>query len=259
VDSTPVGVPCREENFKRRELEFPLPVEQTALVIIDPWNKHHIESWVERAERMMRDVIAPLLMAARGAGLTVVFAPSPEVLASVPGKYRIYKGRAAAPPAIDGAPAVEPPSPAWPPKDFLQRRGPYKLFANPRLQYPDMRIHWPAEPTFDISPRLHVEPSDFVVETGDQLHDLCEERGILHLFFAGFATNWCILHRDYAVKAMCLRGYNVLLLRDATEGVEFPDTLEGHWATEIAIREVEQRYGYSVSTESFLQACRRIQ
>jgi hypothetical protein len=31
-DSTPRDVPCREENFIRRELEFSLPVEQTALL-----------------------------------------------------------------------------------------------------------------------------------------------------------------------------------------------------------------------------------
>lgn len=28
MDSTPLAVPCREENFKRRELDFPIPVEQ---------------------------------------------------------------------------------------------------------------------------------------------------------------------------------------------------------------------------------------
>ena len=47
-DSTPLDVPCREENFAIRALDFSLPVEQTALVLIDLWNVHHIASWVER-------------------------------------------------------------------------------------------------------------------------------------------------------------------------------------------------------------------
>ena len=55
-DSTPTSVSCREENFVVRELDFALPVEQTALVLIDLWNVHHIDSWIERAEAMTKEV-----------------------------------------------------------------------------------------------------------------------------------------------------------------------------------------------------------
>ena len=45
-DSTPAGVACREEHFRRREFSMPLPVAQTALVLVDRiWNTHFIESW----------------------------------------------------------------------------------------------------------------------------------------------------------------------------------------------------------------------
>ena len=54
-DSTPAEVPCREENFVVRELDFALPVEQTALVLIDLWNVHHIDSWIERAEAVTKE------------------------------------------------------------------------------------------------------------------------------------------------------------------------------------------------------------
>ena len=100
-----------------------------------------------------------------------------------------------------------------------------------------------------------MEAGDFVVGTGQQLHDLCQERGILHLLFAGFATNWCILGRDYGIRAMRGRGYNTILVRDATEGVEFPDTLTARWATELAVREVEQVHGFSTSMADFYAAC----
>ena len=52
------------------------------------------------------------------------------------------------------------------------------------------------------------------------------------------------------------RGYNTILLRDATTGVEFPDTLDGLWATELAIREVEQKYGFSTSNDDFFTYCK---
>ena len=91
-DSTPAEVPCREENFVVRELDFALPVEQTALVLIDLWNVHHIDSWIERAEAVTKEVIAPLIGRARECGLTIVQAPSPGVLANFPDKYEVYQG-----------------------------------------------------------------------------------------------------------------------------------------------------------------------
>ena len=47
-DSTPLDIPCREENFVRRQIKMLLPLEQTALVLVDVWNVHFIESWIER-------------------------------------------------------------------------------------------------------------------------------------------------------------------------------------------------------------------
>ena len=107
-----------------------------------------------------------------------------------------------------------------------------------------------------MSPAIEVADDDFVLATGQQLHDLCRERGILHLVYAGFATNWCVLGRDYGMRAMRRRGYNLILLRDATMGVEFPDTLGELKATELAVREAEQQIGFSASNEDFLAVCR---
>ena len=126
-DSTPEEVPCREENFVVRELDFALPVEQTALVLIDLWNVHHIDSWIERAEAVTKEVIAPLIGQARKCGLTIVQAPSPGVLDNFPDKYEVYQGY---------TPEPEPgPVPNWPPVEFRQPARGVRLFpgaARPR-------------------------------------------------------------------------------------------------------------------------------
>ena len=83
-DSTPIEVPCREENFVRREITMPLPIEQTAFVLVDVWNVHFIESWIERAKDVTVNAIVPALNAAREAGLTIVHAPCPEVAGQFP-------------------------------------------------------------------------------------------------------------------------------------------------------------------------------
>ena len=41
------------------------PLEQTALVLVDVWNVHFIESWIERASKITREVILPILGVAR--------------------------------------------------------------------------------------------------------------------------------------------------------------------------------------------------
>ena len=57
------------------------------------------------------------------------------------------------------------------------------------------------------------------------------------------------------MRAMAQRGYNLILLRDMTMGVEFPDTLAAETATEMSIREVEQQLGFSATKDDFLAAC----
>lgn len=244
-DSTPDAVPCREENFIRREIDMPLPVEQTALVLVDLWNTHFIETWLERAEQVTREAVAPVIEAARAAGLAIVHAPSPEVAAQYPQLKR-------------HTPPAPVPPPDWPPTQFRQRQGAYTVFRGPRSQPPGIARHWDRrKDQLGVSPHIEVRDDDFVIATGQQLHDLARERGVLHLIYAGFATNWCILNRDYGLRAMSRRGYNLILLRDATMGVEFPDTLDGFRATEMAIREAEQQVGFSAANDDFFAACRQ--
>ena len=49
---------------------------------------------------------------------------------------------------------------------------------------------------------------EFVVATEEPLHELARQLGIMHLIYAGFATNWCILNRDYGMWAMAQRGWS---------------------------------------------------
>ena len=242
-DSTPVGVPCREENFVRREIQMELPLEQTALILVDLWNIHFIQSWLERAQKVTVEAVSPVIEAARAIGLTVVHAPSPPVAR----QYEQLKRHTPPPEGSDQS---------WPPREFRCRQGDYAVFKGPRDQPPSIGIHWnPIECQLAITPAVRVLDDECVVATGNQLQHFLQERHILHLIYAGFATNWCILGRDYGMRAMANLGYNQILLRDATTGVEFPDTLETLFTTELSIREVEQQIGFTAANPDFLAAC----
>ena len=236
-DFTPNGVPCREENFIRREIEFSLPVAETALVLVDVWNTHFIESWLERAEFLTLNAVVPVLEAARRLGLTIVHAPCPEVAAQYPQARRHQ-------------PPEPQPKSDWPPPEFHRREGKYAAYRGPRNQPPGI----PPIDNLGMSRHVQVRDNEEVIATGQQLHDLLKAGRILHLLYAGFATNWCIMNRDYGIRAMSRRGYNIILLRDATMGVEFPDTVDTCFATEISIRDAEVQIGFTASNEDFFAA-----
>jgi nicotinamidase-related amidase len=108
-----------------------------------------------------------------------------------------------------------------------------------------------------IVPEVEPLSDDFVVATGEQLHRLLQDRGILHLFYAGFATNICIPFRDYGLRAMRRRGYNLILLRDCTTAIETHDTVAELLITRLAIRDFEMMdIAWTATSDDFLQACR---
>lgn len=241
-DSTPADEPCRETAFIRREFNMPLPVSETALILVDLWNVHFIETWIERAKQVTVDCIVPVIDAARKVGMTIVHGPSPSVAEQYPQLKRHKPPEPSTPPS-------------WPPSEFRGRQGDYNIYRGPRNQPPGIGVHWDKLASqLSMSPTIDVKDDDYVIATGPQLQDLLEEKRILHLIYAGFATNWCVMGRDYGIRSMSRYGYNMILLRDATTGVEFPDTYENLFTTEITIREVEQQYGFSASNTDFFNA-----
>jgi nicotinamidase-related amidase len=196
--------------------------------------------------QVTREAVVPALEAARAAGLTVVHAPSPTVAEAYPEHLSRHASPGPAPAAAGQGSA----GPVWPPAEFRGRQGEYAAFRGPRAQPPGI-----PHLEMGMSPQIDVRDDEDLVATGAQLHALCAARGILHLVYAGFATNWCILNRDYGMRAMARFGYNLILLRDATMGVEYPDTVDECFATELAIREVETQLGFSVDNRGFIAAC----
>jgi len=239
------GAPCEEERFQYGTLNWTLPAEQTALVMVDCWDIHYIQSHEERSGRICRERLKPAVEACRSAGIAVVHAPSPPRA-----KYYAQWVRYA------GDEELNPNSSAaseWPPDPFRKRTGEWAAFAKPREWVLDA---WAKRADQQrIVPEIAPQPDDFVIGTGAQLHRLCRDRGILHLIFAGFATNMCVLYRDYGTRAMQQRGYNVILLRDCTTAIEAAHTLEGEGLTQWSILEIEMIVGTTTTSDEIIRAC----
>ncbi len=245
-EPNPPHLPYREEHFGYVHLDISIPPERAALVLVDCWDRIIVESFQERAERICEHTIRPALAASRAAGITVIHAPSPPVAE----KFRQFW-----PP--DAASQEAPPPLAardWPPQDFAHRRGKWG-----RLQARRSGLHQEQLDRIDrhrsIHPAVLPAAGDYVIATGAQLHELCRERGILYLFYAGFATNICVPDRDYGLRAMRERGYALVLLRDATTAVEARDTLPLLACTSVMIHQFELRdVAGTVTSDEFLTA-----
>ncbi len=248
---TDPDTPCDEGGFHFVERSLPLPVEQMALVLVDVWATHYIDSWLQRAADITRQRIIPLIERLRQAAVTIIHAPSPFVVERHHPEWL----------PVSGADSPEPdaqqadPSGSWPPAEFrgLYRGGKHAIYGRdrePRLDAAPARY----ETELKILPLAQPEAGDVVIATGDQLHEELRSRQILHLLYAGFATNWCVIGRDYGMIAMHGRGYNNILVRDATTGVEFHDSVQNLMATQMSIREIETKYGWSATTDDLIQA-----
>lgn len=238
-------VPCREANLTYGEQTLVIPADQAALVLVDVWDVHPMASHLERTNAITRERIVPVVWAARASGLTIIHAPSPAVARKYPQWTRYASDD-------DLWPSMSETD--WPPTEFARREGRYAAYSRPKEW---LRELWEGRiATRRILADIEPEPDDFVIATGSQLHRLLKDRGILHLFYAGFATNICVPFRDYGMRAFRKRGYNLILLRDCTTAIETHDTVDDLLITHLAIRDFEMMdIAWTTASEDFRKAC----
>jgi nicotinamidase-related amidase len=235
-----------EAETDRPEVDLDLPVAETALVLVDCWNMHYSSSFEQRVGQIDRDCIAPVLAAARQMGMTVIHAPAPSISAKYP-QSKLY--------AVEGEEAFAgiygQRDAEWPPQEFIDRTGPYEQFQ--RDFAVPMKYWIDRYKDQDIDPAVKPIESDYVIVTANQMHRLLKDKGIVHLVYTGFATNMCLLGRDYGVRAMAQRGYNPIVLRDCTTAVEHHDTVDELWATRATLIDMEYYWAFTSSSVEFLK------
>lgn len=94
--------------------------------------------------------------------------------------------------------------------------------------------------------------NESVVATGEELHRYCKKEGVLFLFYAGFNTNAWILSRDYGTLEMSKRGYQVILIRDCTTGMESAESQPTLAQTKNAVLLLEMFGQYSVRSQEII-------
>jgi len=237
-------------------------VGQVGLVLVHCWNLGEPDGpypigpdahcpgepadWVPTACEIVRDRIAPVLAAAREAGMAV-FHVAQNTYAP---RYESYK-KVAADPELK-APATEPvegcvrPMPVkeiWAKEYGADFPGP--VWVTHRDQ-------------FDIARAVRPIDGEPVLVDGYQLNGLCRRGDIDTLIYAGFMADLCLLNIAGGIREMVRKfGYRAVALRDCTTAYEYPDTVGDQIMNRAVMRHIETDLGYTADGADLIATFRK--
>lgn len=221
-----------------------LPVAETALVAMHCWNIGCPDGpavdvdfcvgmgWPQataEAGRIMVDVIRPAMDLCRHKGVAVCHVESDWM----DHQYPKTESRRSSGPASDLPPMT---------RELYDRAHGAGYLARSPLAH--MRRAAVVSPQGD-------EPLVFYT---DQLHAWLQARGIRNLIYTGFAADMCLLGAEGGARPMLGLGYRCVLIREATVGVETPESFPQRLATRHAIHRFEWQVGWGCSAADFTAA-----
>lgn len=200
---------------------------QTAVIVCDMWDAHHCLNAVRRVEEMaprMNEV----LKAARSRGALIIHAPS-----SCMEPYESHPGRKL---AKDAPTAANLPSDIgqWCRQIPSEEAAQYPIDQTDGGEDDDPTEHrlWherlagmgrnpksPWKRQYDV---LEIHGQDAISDSGVEIWNLLEQRGIRNVVLLGVHTNMCVLGRPFGLRQMAKNGKNVVLMRDMTDTMYNP-------------------------------------
>ncbi len=112
----------------------------------------------------------------------------------------------------------------------------------------------------DIADEVEPRDNEYIVDSFNMTYDTQELDNYLklhkirYLFYAGYASNYCLLARPTGIIKMREFGYNIIVVRDCVLAFELPATLKGEYANEVAINMVEAQWGHSTTAKQLEEA-----
>ncbi|HTE17981.1 MAG TPA: hypothetical protein VK689_06335 [Armatimonadota bacterium] len=241
----------REETaggeFAAREKKLRWEPAQTAVIICDMWDEH----WCRGATRRGAE-LAPrmnsLATAARKRGVLIVHAPSDCMAAYADHPAR--KRAQAAPTAANLPKEIG----AWCKSIPAEEKGRYPIDQSdggcddtPTCK---TRNAWRGQ---TAAIRIHDE--DAISDSGAEIWNLLEQRGIKNVLIYGVHTNMCVLGRPFGLRNLSRNGKNVVLVRDLTDTMynsrawPYVDHFRG---TELIVEHVEKYVCPTVTSDQVL-------
>lgn len=204
------------------------PAARTAVIVCDMWDLHHCKNAVIREAEMAPRMNA-VLEQARTAGALIIHAPSGcmAAYAGTPARKRAQEAPAAAslPPGID----------QWCKRIPAEEGGIYPLDDLNGGEDDEAATHaaWakelegkglnPKAPWTRQTAALRIDPDkDAVSDSGQEIWNLLEARGIRNVILMGVHINMCVSGRPFGLRQLAKNGKHVVLMRDLTDSMYNP-------------------------------------
>lgn len=228
-------VPRDDDGWRKTTQDF--SVNHTAFVVMHAWAPpandklmgwHRAVPYLRDAAEILPQVFPPLLTAIRERGLPVFHVTGCD------------------PDATNDKPAV-PIDPTW--ESLHEFRQNYVFPGETNLD--DVAE---GRSTRHIAPEASALPGEGTAETSAALHELCQERGINHLIFIGFAINWCLLMSPGGMVDMKRYGYLCSTVAEAVSAVENEITAPHRIEYHQALWRVAVEFGFVFHNRDLIKA-----
>ena len=240
--------PDKKVDYQEEKLTRVWSPKQTAVIVCDMWDTHHCYNAVKRVEEMaprMNEVLEKC----RSMGMTIVHAPS-----SCMDAYKDHPTRKR---------AKDAPTAKNLPKDIgvwchmipSEEKGKYPIDQKDGgcdSDPPDQAKHKealikmgrnPGSPWKSQIAVLKMHDQDVISDSGVEIWNVLESRGINNVILLGVHTNMCVLGRPFGLRQMAKNGKNVVLMRDMTDTMYNPKAspyVNHYKGTELIIEHIEK-------------------
>jgi len=229
-------IPTAAGEFRVLSKKLNWAPSQTAIIVCDVWDQH----WCKGATRRGGELaprINEVVSKARDRGVLIIHSPSGTM-----DSYQDHSGRKIARSASEAA---------NPPKDIAK----WCRWIDENEQSTGYPIDHSdggcdCEPTCkQASPwrgqidTIEISDKDAISDSGVEIWNLLEHRGIDNVIIMGVHTNMCVLGRPFGLRNMARYGKNVVLMRDLTDTMYNPRMrpLVSHFTgTDLVVEHVEK-------------------
>jgi nicotinamidase-related amidase len=221
---------------------------KAAVIVCDMWDAHHCLNAVRRENEMVPRM-EEFLKKARSQGAFIVHAPSSCMAAY---KDHVARKRALAAPAAKNLPkGID----QWCSRIPAEEKGEYPIDQSDGGEDDDAKEHaeWhaklaamgrnPKAPWKSQHAGLTICDEDAISDSGIEIWNLLEARGIDNVMLVGVHTNMCVLGRPFGLRQLAKNGKNVVLVRDLTDTMynpKMPPMVSHFEGTRLIVAHIEK-------------------
>ena len=236
------------------------PAKKAAVIVCDMWDAHHCLNAVRRENELVPRM-EEFLKKARAEGALIIHAPS-----SCMEPYKDHPGRKRAQAAPKAANLPKDIG-EWCRKIPTEEKGKYPIDQSDGGEDDDAKEHaeWheklkamgrnPNAPWKRQHAGITIKDEDAISDSGVEIWNLLEQRGIENVMLVGVHTNMCVLGRPFGLRQLAKNGKNVVLVRDLTDTMynpKMPPMVSHFEGTRLIVEHIEKFVCPTITSDQLL-------